>query len=114
MKIIIVIGAYLRAVHSRSISGEMSRNALESSQAEQSGGLKGHLRLLHYGSEMSRFIYVQWIDGLEVEVIPSWETAMFIYQGRQYPPNLVQDAATPCSLIIMWICSSYSKSVPVT
>lgn len=85
MEIIILIDVYLRAVHSRSISGKMGGNALKSSQAEQSGSSKGHLRLLHYGSEMSRLIYVRWIDGLEVEVILSWETAMFIYQGRWWP-----------------------------
>lgn len=55
---IIMIDTYLRAVHSRSIGSQVSSNTLESSQAEQSGGSKGHLRLLHYVDEISRCSYI--------------------------------------------------------
>lgn len=71
-----VIDTYLRAEHSRSISSKVSSNTLESGQAEQSGGSKRHLRLLHCGGEVSKCL--QWISELEVEVILSWETATFI------------------------------------
>lgn len=54
----VMIDTYLRAVHSRSVSGKMSSNALERGQAEQSGGSKRHLRLLHCGSEIIRCSYV--------------------------------------------------------
>lgn len=83
---IIMIDTYLRAEHSRSISSKVSGDALESSQAEQSGGSKGNLRLLHCGGVKSWC--VQWINGLEVEVIPLWESTTFIYRsaGGQCPP----------------------------
>lgn len=99
-KTIIAIDTYLRAEHSRSISSKVSSDTLESSQAEQSGGSKRHLRLLHCGEEKSGC--VQWINGLEVEVILLWETATFIYRsvGGQCPPvpgeTLPAEARTNC------------------
>lgn len=95
-----MIDTYLGTVHSGGISGKMSSNALESSQAEQSGGSKGRLRLLHCDGEMSRGSDCKWVNGLEVTVIPSRETATLYIEdvGGQYPPipgeTLLGDART--------------------
>jgi hypothetical protein len=65
IRTIIMMDTYFRAVHSRSISGKMSSYTLESSQAEQSGSPKRHLRLLHCGDEMSEC--VQWSNEWKVK-----------------------------------------------